>query len=27
MLLVATVTLFIMSMPAAYEARRIFHGE
>ena len=24
MLLVATVALFIMSMPAAYEARRIF---
>ena len=27
MLLLATVALFLMSMPAAYEARRILHGE
>ena len=27
MLLLATVALFLMSMPAAFEARRILHGE
>lgn len=27
LLLVATVALFLMIMPAAYEARRILHGE